>query len=82
MYSEFFAQGDLERQMGLAPNEMMDRQKACIPELQIEFITTVVRPTFEILCNLFPETAHFLETIDNNRLNWEALRSSFENCQA
>lgn len=58
--------------MGLAPNEMMDRQKACIPELQIEFIATVVRPTFEILANLFPETQYFLEVIDNNRKNWEA----------
>ncbi|CAD7085831.1 unnamed protein product [Hermetia illucens] len=72
VYEEFFTQGDLEKQMGLAPNEMMDRQKACIPELQIEFIATVVRPTFEILANLFPETQYFLEVIDNNRKNWEA----------
>lgn len=82
VYAEFFAQGDLERQIGLAPNQMMDRQKACVPELQIEFITTVVRPTFEILCTLFPETGHFLETIDENRAQWENIRNSFENCAA
>lgn len=80
MYSEFFAQGDLERQIGLAPNQMMDRKKACVPELQIEFITTVVRPTFEILGNLFPETAHFLEIIDANCVQWETMRTNFENC--
>uniref|UniRef100_A0A1B0D2T1 Phosphodiesterase n=1 Tax=Phlebotomus papatasi TaxID=29031 RepID=A0A1B0D2T1_PHLPP len=74
VYAEFFAQGDLEKEMGLSPKEMMDRQKACIPELQIEFITTVVRPTFEILANIFPTINICLDTIDNNRRNWEILR--------
>lgn len=80
MYAEFFAQGDLEKQMGLAPKQMMDRQKACIPELQIEFITTVVRPTFEILANLFPETEQFLAIIDDNRAQWEIVKNTFTNC--
>lgn len=72
VYEEFFTQGDLEKQMGLAPNEMMDRQKACIPELQIEFLSTVVSPTFQILANLFPEAQQFLDVIDTNKKNWEA----------
>lgn len=80
VYSEFFAQGDLEKQMGLAPNQMMDRQNACIPELQLEFIGTVVRPTYEILYNLFPETGLFLTNIDENRKQWEAIRTTFTNC--
>lgn len=62
--------------MGISPNEMMDRQKACIPELQIEFITTVVSPTFELLANLFPETSDLLNVIDNNRKHWEDLKLS------
>lgn len=62
--------------MGIAPNEMMDRQKACIPELQIEFISTVVSPTFELLSNIFPETSELLIVIDNNRKQWEALNLS------
>lgn len=62
--------------MGIAPNEMMDRQKACIPELQIEFITTVVSPTFEQLSNIFPETSELLIVIDNNRKQWEDLNIS------
>ncbi|XP_055641018.1 cGMP-dependent 3',5'-cyclic phosphodiesterase-like isoform X2 [Toxorhynchites rutilus septentrionalis] len=71
VYAEFFAEGDLEKQMGLRPNAMMDRKKACIPVLQIEFLTTVVRPTFEILVQIFPETEPFLTTIDSNREQWE-----------
>ncbi|XP_059616189.1 cGMP-dependent 3',5'-cyclic phosphodiesterase-like isoform X2 [Phlebotomus argentipes] len=82
VYAEFFAQGDLEKEMGLSPKEMMDRQKACIPELQIEFITTVVRPTFEILAHIFPEITPCLDTIDDNRRNWVMLREQqpYYNC--
>ncbi|KFB53135.1 AGAP008304-PA-like protein [Anopheles sinensis] len=75
VYAEFFAEGDLERQMGLRPNAMMDRKKACIPMLQIEFLTTVIRPTFEILVQIFPETSSFLDTIDSNRAQWEQVRN-------
>uniref|UniRef100_A0A182SI95 PDEase domain-containing protein n=1 Tax=Anopheles maculatus TaxID=74869 RepID=A0A182SI95_9DIPT len=75
VYAEFFAEGDLEKQMGLRPNAMMDRKKACIPMLQIEFLTTVIRPTFEILVQIFPETGSFLETIDSNREQWERVRN-------
>uniref|UniRef100_A0A182JPV1 Phosphodiesterase n=1 Tax=Anopheles christyi TaxID=43041 RepID=A0A182JPV1_9DIPT len=75
VYAEFFAEGDLEKQMGLRPNEMMDRKKACIPMLQIEFLTTVIRPTFEILVQIFPETNSFLDTIDSNREQWERVRT-------
>ncbi|XP_049549146.1 cGMP-dependent 3',5'-cyclic phosphodiesterase-like isoform X1 [Anopheles darlingi] len=75
VYAEFFAEGDLEKQMGLRPNAMMDRKKACIPMLQIEFLTTVIRPTFEILVQIFPETEPFLKTIDSNRAQWERVRN-------
>ncbi|CRK94393.1 CLUMA_CG007900, isoform A [Clunio marinus] len=70
VYTEFFAQGDLERQMGLNPNLMMDRKKACIPALQIEFLDTVVTPTFEIFVQIFPEKSDFLQTISINREHW------------
>lgn len=74
VYTEFFAQGDLERQMGLNPNLMMDRKKANIPVLQIEFLDTVVTPTFEILQHIFPETSSFLDTITTNREHWVELK--------
>lgn len=73
VYAEFFAQGDLEKQMGIAPTDMMDRHKACIPNLQIEFIDSVVKPTFEVLANIFPETNNLLDVVADNRTNWERL---------
>uniref|UniRef100_A0A336L6K6 Phosphodiesterase n=1 Tax=Culicoides sonorensis TaxID=179676 RepID=A0A336L6K6_CULSO len=73
VYAEFFAQGDLEKQMGLRPEIMNDRQKACIPRLQIEFLDSVITPTFEILAQIFPETNAFLDQITINRNHWEQL---------
>ncbi|KAL1491353.1 hypothetical protein ABEB36_011962 [Hypothenemus hampei] len=39
IYAEFFAQGDLEKGMGRVPANMMDREKASIPDHQLEFLT-------------------------------------------
>ena len=46
IYQEFFTQGDLERSQGHKPMAMMDREKACIPELQIDFLDKVALPVF------------------------------------
>lgn len=59
--------------MGLRPDAMMDRNKACIPQLQIEFLSTVVQPTFAILVQVFPEVSYFLEQIEANKVQWEQL---------
>lgn len=47
IYKEFFTQGDLEKAMGNMPLEMMDREKAFIPELQIQFLDDVAIPVYE-----------------------------------
>ncbi len=46
IYSEFFSQGDLEKAMGNMPVEMMDRDRAYIPSLQIEFIDHIAMPVY------------------------------------
>ena len=56
VYSEFFSQGDLEKAMGNKPVESMDREKAFIPSLQIQFIDHIVLPVYKLLkvsCSLF-----------------------------
>ena len=47
VYREFFSQGDLEKAMGNRPVEMMDRDKACSPSLQIQFIDDVALPVYK-----------------------------------
>lgn len=46
IYAEFFTQGDLERGIGQQPMEFMDRERAIIPDLQINFIDSVALPVY------------------------------------
>ncbi|XP_014478286.1 PREDICTED: cGMP-dependent 3',5'-cyclic phosphodiesterase-like [Dinoponera quadriceps] len=78
IYDEFFTQGDLEKSMGSAPVEMMDRERASIPDLQIEFITNLAIPIFTNLSLLFPSTAHLVSMIERNRSLWEVSKVLFQ----
>ena len=46
IYNEFFSQGDLEKSLGRTPPEMMDREKARIPDLQIGFLDHIALPVY------------------------------------
>ncbi|EFX69456.1 hypothetical protein DAPPUDRAFT_62223, partial [Daphnia pulex] len=37
VYGEFFLQGEMEKKLGRQPATIMDRERACIPHLQIQF---------------------------------------------
>ncbi|XP_044258941.1 cAMP and cAMP-inhibited cGMP 3',5'-cyclic phosphodiesterase 10A-like [Tribolium madens] len=57
LYAECYLQGDLEKEMGLCPLSMMDRDKSnFIPEDQVTFLSTVVLPCLDILRQLLPNT--------------------------
>ncbi|VBB30292.1 unnamed protein product [Acanthocheilonema viteae] len=85
IYKEFFSQGDLEKQMGNCPLEMMDRDRACVPKLQLEFMDTIAVPVFEqarlitcahccrYLSTLLPESKSTYESMLFNRKCWLAL---------
>ncbi|EFN85732.1 cGMP-dependent 3',5'-cyclic phosphodiesterase isoform X2 [Harpegnathos saltator] len=78
IYDEFFTQGDIEKSMGSAPVEMMDRERASIPDLQIEFITNLVIPIFTNLSLLFSSTAPLVSMIERNRSLWEVAKDLFQ----
>jgi len=44
--TEFFGQGDLEKELGMSPMPMMDRTLAYIPEVEFKFLSGVVCPVF------------------------------------
>jgi len=73
VYREFFSQGDLEKAMGNRPVEMMDRDKACIPSLQIQFIDDVALPVYTLLSELFIESKPLVDTVISNREHWVTL---------
>ncbi|CAK9825014.1 cGMP-dependent 3',5'-cyclic phosphodiesterase [Anthophora retusa] len=77
IYDEFFSQGDLEKSMGSCPIEMMDRERASIPDLQVQFITNIVLPLFINLSALFPMVQPLVDVLKENRALWEISKSIF-----
>merc|ERR1712226_1259862 len=67
--------GDLEREMGAQPNEMMDRHRAHIPEQQISFLDNVALPTFDLLSQLLPQTGAAYEEVELNRRRWQMVKN-------
>lgn len=78
IYREFFKQGDLERAMGLLPSEMMDREKACIPQLQVSFLSEIVVPVYKLLSKLFPDAGETLATAETNCCYWDRLQDLYK----
>ncbi|XP_043928713.1 cGMP-dependent 3',5'-cyclic phosphodiesterase [Protopterus annectens] len=70
IYKEFFSQGDLEKAMGNRPSEMMDREKAYIPELQISFMEHIAMPVYKLLAEIFPKASELYEIVASNREQW------------
>ncbi|XP_040189975.1 cGMP-dependent 3',5'-cyclic phosphodiesterase-like, partial [Rana temporaria] len=77
IYKEFFSQGDLEKAMGNRPSEMMDREKAYIPELQISFMEHIAMPIYKVLKELFPQSAELYEIVAANRVKWMRVSNKF-----
>lgn len=47
IYQEFFCQGDMEKAHGTEPMKMMDRDRANVAQIQIDFMDNVAVPVFE-----------------------------------
>lgn len=73
IYLEFFAQGDLELQLGVKPLEMMDRTNAYVPTVQIDFLFKIGVPVFQLLATVVPEGRTTAEAIEANHMCWLAL---------
>lgn len=79
IYLEFFAQGDLELQLGVKPLEMMDRTNAYIPTVQIDFLLNIGVPVFQLLASVVPEGKTTAEAIEANHLCWVTLDEEVRN---
>ncbi|XP_064609581.1 cGMP-dependent 3',5'-cyclic phosphodiesterase-like [Liolophura sinensis] len=73
IYQEFFSQGDMEKNLGKNPIEMMDRERARIPDLQISFLNHIALPVYKIIADLFPKAKPVLETVEDNKRHWEKI---------
>lgn len=73
---EFFAQGDLEKHLGIPISLLCDRENSNILESQVGFIKYVVLPLFELWAELMPEFKETLTYLNQNLEFWETRDSS------
>eukprot|EP00930_Biecheleria_cincta_P040774 TRINITY_DN27929_c0_g2_i1.p1 TRINITY_DN27929_c0_g2~~TRINITY_DN27929_c0_g2_i1.p1 ORF type:complete len:774 (-),score=127.47 TRINITY_DN27929_c0_g2_i1:79-2400(-) len=64
--TEFFAQGDREKDAGLAISFLMDRQKPGASETQLGFFDFVVLPLFRSLLQAVPGVSPMLASVEAN----------------
>ncbi|KAL5270598.1 hypothetical protein ACHWQZ_G001338 [Mnemiopsis leidyi] len=73
IYSEFFSEGDMEKELGRTPMQQNDRKKACIPSLQIKFNDFILAPLYTLLIKLLPPAQIVVDQLEENRLIWESI---------
>ena len=72
--SEFFEQGDLEKDMDETPLAMMDRsQKKNLPKMQVGFIDHICLPLYQLLFDFWPALKPFYSGCLDNRTKWNKL---------
>ncbi|KAI9306582.1 hypothetical protein BJ944DRAFT_46190 [Cunninghamella echinulata] len=68
--TEFFHQGDMERQHGLQVSPNMDHRRTDQNTVGLQFSDFVVSPYFEIFSALFPKADVLCASLKSNRLQW------------
>ncbi|XP_035704560.1 probable 3',5'-cyclic phosphodiesterase pde-2 [Folsomia candida] len=69
--SEFFDQGDTEKEVGMTPMPMMDRTVAYIPEVEFKFLCAIVVPVYTELAGKFTELQPCVKTLTRCKDYWE-----------
>ncbi|NP_001029121.1 sperm phosphodiesterase 5 [Strongylocentrotus purpuratus] len=80
VFSEFFQQGDLEREkLKEEPMAMMDRKKKDeLPKMQVGFIDGICMPVYKMFAELWPDLKPLESGTQLNRDNWQALSEGKE----
>jgi hypothetical protein len=68
---EFFAQGDTEKELGMLPSPLCDRESVDILKSQIGFIDAVLFPLFEPVSKVLPEMRQVLTQLESNKHEYE-----------
>jgi len=70
IFKEFFNQGDKEKAMNIPISFLCDRETVNIPRSQVGFINNIIRPTFELVKALLPNTESLMNCIEDNLDRW------------
>jgi hypothetical protein len=73
LYNELWEQGDKEKSLNIPISFLCDRENLNIPKSQIYFINTFIKPTFNVLIELFPSLNYLSININNNINDWTKL---------
>ncbi|XP_049817305.1 dual 3',5'-cyclic-AMP and -GMP phosphodiesterase 11 isoform X2 [Aethina tumida] len=70
--SEFFEQGDMEREkLNIVPIDIMNREKEDqLPLMQVGFIDSICLPIYESFSSLSPQLEPLVEGVRENRKKW------------
>ncbi|CAH0774211.1 unnamed protein product [Bemisia tabaci] len=83
--SEFFEQGDIEREeLNITPIDIMNREKEDqLPMMQVGFIDSICLPIYEAFAELSEELEPLVEGVRENKKNWLDLAEERRrhNCQ-
>merc|ERR1719443_1133876 len=71
--TEYFEQGDRERELGMPVSMFMDRFTTNIAKNQLGFIDFVVTPLYEAVALAIPPANYQLENLARNRRYWEEM---------
>lgn len=78
--NEFFAQGDLEKSLGMEPSMNCDRLTVKVPQCQIGFAKYVVHDLYSKLAKIVPQGGEFLLTnLAINQAKWQSILDGQKN---
>ena len=72
--TEFFRQGDKEKELKITQSPFMDREFENLPRMQVAFIDAVVHPVFRLLADFLPLVGdHCIKSMQLNRAFWHSM---------
>ncbi|XP_037051573.1 dual 3',5'-cyclic-AMP and -GMP phosphodiesterase 11 isoform X1 [Bradysia coprophila] len=79
--SEFFEQGDMERQeLKITPIDLMNREKEDqLPMMQVGFIDSICLPIYEAFAVLSDKLSPLVEGVRDNKVQWLQLAQNAQN---
>lgn len=70
--AEFYAQGDMERELGLTLSPLMDRQCGDVPAGQVGFLEALAKPLFVALADELPALQPLVARLEANHERWKS----------
>ena len=75
--SEFFRQGDKEKELGLKVSMNCDRLTTTLPQCQIGFMNFIIGPLFISIVEIFPELNFLVENLNNNVEKYKKIHENY-----